>query len=128
MFSIIIPSYNNIKYLKLCLKSINKNSTKNHEIIIHVNEGKDGTLEYIKQNNIKYTFSHNNVGVCTAINTAAKISTFVGLAALIIMASSFYLMDRKQGYVRYFISLGLSFGVVFLFVLSGDPFHSLFKI
>jgi len=75
MFSIIIPSYNNIKYLKLCLKSINKNSTKNHEIIIHVNEGKDGTLEYVKQNNIKYTFSRNNVGVCTAINTAAKIST-----------------------------------------------------
>jgi len=75
MFSILIPSYNNIKYLKLCLKSINKNSSKNHEIIIHVNEGSDGTLEYIKKNSIKYTFSHNNVGVCTAINAAAKIST-----------------------------------------------------
>ena len=44
MFSILIPSYNNIKYLELCLKSIKKNSTINHEIIIHVNEGSDGTL------------------------------------------------------------------------------------
>ena len=59
---------------------------------------------------------------------AAKISTSLGVFALIIMASSFYLMDRKKGYVRYFISLSLSFGLVFLFVLSGDPFHSLFKI
>ena len=49
MFSILIPSYNNIEYLDLCLKSIKKNSTNTHEIIIHVNEGSDGTLEYIKK-------------------------------------------------------------------------------
>ena len=42
MFSIIIPTFNNIEYLKLCLESI-KNSRYNHEIIIHVNEGNDGT-------------------------------------------------------------------------------------
>ncbi len=59
---------------------------------------------------------------------AVKISTFVGLTALIVMASSLYLMDRKKGYVRYFIFLGISFGLVFLFILSGDPFHNLFKI
>ena len=48
MFSIIIPTYNNLEYLKLCLKSIKKNSKFNHEIIIHVNEGTDGTLDYLK--------------------------------------------------------------------------------
>ena len=75
MFSILIPSYNNLNYLKLCLKSIFKNSINNHEIIIHVNEGSDGTLEYVKQNNLKHTFSDKNVGLCTAINSAAKISS-----------------------------------------------------
>ena len=75
MFSILIPSYNNLNYLKLCLKSIFKNSIKKHEIIIHVNDGSDGTLEYVKKNNIKYTYSVNNVGLCTSINSAAKIST-----------------------------------------------------
>ena len=48
MFSIIIPTFNNLKYLKLCIKSIKKNSQFNHEIIIHINEGIDGTLEYLK--------------------------------------------------------------------------------
>ena len=75
MFSILIPSYNNLNYLKLCLNSILKNSINNHEIIIHVNEGSDGTLEYVKDKKLKYTFSSKNVGLCTAINKSAKISS-----------------------------------------------------
>ena len=53
MFSIVIPTFNNINYLKICIDSIKKNSKYNHEIILHVNEGSDGTLNYIKDfNNI----------------------------------------------------------------------------
>ena len=72
MFSILIPSYNNLNYLKLCIKSILKNSINKHEIIVHVNEGSDGTLEYVKNNNLNYTFTNKNVGLCTAINSSAK--------------------------------------------------------
>ena len=50
MFSIIIPTFNNIDYLKICIDSIKKNSKYNHEIILHVNDGSDGTLEYVKNN------------------------------------------------------------------------------
>ena len=52
MFSIIIPTFNNLDYLKLCLKSIKKNSKFDHEIIVFINEGRDGTLEYVKENNL----------------------------------------------------------------------------
>ena len=72
MFSIIIPTFNNLDYLKLCLKSLRKNSKFNHEIIVHINEGTDGTLEYIKKNKIIHTFSKSNIGLCSAINLAAK--------------------------------------------------------
>ena len=75
MFSILIASFNNLKYLKLCLDSINKNSKYKHEIIIHINDGSDGTLEYVKQNNIKYSFTNKNVGLCTSINLAYKLSS-----------------------------------------------------
>ena len=75
MFSIIIPTYNNLEYLKLCLKSIKKNSKFNHEIIIHVNEGTDGTLNYLKNLDHKVTFSDRNSGVCVAFNEAAKKSS-----------------------------------------------------
>ena len=68
MFSIIIPTFNNIEYLKLCLKSISKNSKYNHEIIIHINEGVDGTLDFVKKNGFLYTYSKYNQGVCVAFN------------------------------------------------------------
>lgn len=72
MFSIIIPTFNNIQYLKKCIESIRKNSIYNHEIIPHVNEGSDGTMDYLKENNIEYTFTNYNSGICKGMNMAAK--------------------------------------------------------
>jgi len=48
LFSIMIPSWNNLAYLQLCINSIRKHSFYPHEIIVHINEGKDGSLEWIK--------------------------------------------------------------------------------
>ena len=61
-FSILIPTYNNLDYLKLAIKSIKENSIYQHELILHINDGSDGTLEYAKNNNIVYTllFTNNN--------------------------------------------------------------------
>ena len=72
MISIVIPTYNNLDYLKLCLKSLKKNSSFNHEIIVHINDGSDGTLDFIKANNYKYTSSDDNIGLSSTINKAAK--------------------------------------------------------
>ena len=74
MFSIIIPTYNNLKYLKLCLESIKKNSKFDHEIIIYINSSSDGTLEFIKDNSLKHIYNKNNVGLCKAVNEGVKIS------------------------------------------------------
>ena len=75
MFSIIIPTYNNLEYLKICINSILKNSNSNHEIIVHINEGKDGTEQYLVQKKIKFTFTKRNVGLCEGVNLASKKST-----------------------------------------------------
>ncbi len=74
MFSIIIPTFNNLPYLKLCLKSLKKNSNYEHDIIIFINEGNDGTLAYAKDNSFKFLHSNINKGVCFAFNESAKIA------------------------------------------------------
>ena len=74
MFSIIIPTFNNLQYLKLCLKSLKKNSNYEHDIIIFINEGNDGTLTYAKENNLKFLHSNINKGVCLAFNESVKIA------------------------------------------------------
>ena len=73
MFSIIIPSYNNLNYLKICIKSLRRNSKYNHQIIVHVNEGSDGTKDFLNAENIDYTYSSENVGLCKAVNLAARL-------------------------------------------------------
>lgn len=72
-FSILIPSWNNLDYLKLCIASIEKNSFYKHQIIIHVNEGLDNTLDWVKQQPYSYTYSANNLGVCYALNAMADL-------------------------------------------------------
>ena len=74
-FSIVIPTYNNFNYLKLCINSIIKNSSFDHEIIIHINGVDKLSEDYIKENNYLYTSTPKNVGLCTGVNMAAKKST-----------------------------------------------------
>ena len=72
MFSIIIPTFNNLKYLKNCIKSIKKNSKFNHQIIPHVNIGSDGTIDFLKEEKLDYTYSKYNSGICEGMNIASK--------------------------------------------------------
>jgi glycosyltransferase involved in cell wall biosynthesis len=70
MFSIIIPTWNNLDYLRLCIESIEKNSIYQHQIVVHVNDGSDGTLDWVKSRGVLHTHSEANVGVCMAVNQA----------------------------------------------------------
>ncbi|MFI5135443.1 MAG: glycosyltransferase family 2 protein [Chitinophagales bacterium] len=74
MFSILIPSWNNLPFLRMCVESIRKNSAFNHQIIIHINEGSDGTLEWVKANSIEHSFTQRNHGICVAVNEASKLA------------------------------------------------------
>jgi len=77
MFSIIIPTLNNLKYLKFCIHSILKNSRLDNEILVHVSEDFDkSTRNYLNRENIKFTYTDKNVGLCTAINIIAKKARF----------------------------------------------------
>ena len=71
-FSILIPTLNNINYLKICINSIKKNSKYNHEILVHSNNSIDETSSFLKDNNIKEIKSDKNYGLCTALNQLAE--------------------------------------------------------
>ena len=95
MFSILIPTFNNLDYLKLCIESIKKNSKFNHQIIIHVNEGTDGTLDYVKNLNYEFTYSKNNIGMPKALNTSSKLSKF---DYIVISHDDFYYCPNWDAY------------------------------
>lgn len=73
-FSIIIPTWNNLQYLQFCLKSLEENSTLKIQPIIFVNEGVDGTIDWLKNSNIDFLVSKKNVGICYAVNKARELA------------------------------------------------------
>ncbi len=73
-FSIVIPTWNNMGYLKLLINSINKNSHFKHQIVVLVNEGIDGTVDWLKtQDNIDYIHSQDNIGICYGLNICRSL-------------------------------------------------------
>jgi hypothetical protein len=74
MFSILLPTWNNLELLKLCVRSIRENSAFPHQIIVHVNDGSDGSLEWVKQQQLDHTHSAGNIGICFAVNEAAMLA------------------------------------------------------
>ena len=75
LFSILIPTWNNLAFLKLCIESIRKNSAFPHEILIHVNDGSDGTLDWVRQQGFKYRHSKENIGICWSMNGLRSLMT-----------------------------------------------------
>ncbi len=56
------------------------------------------------------------------------IASICGFIFLALMIGSYYLMERKKGYVRYFVFLAFSCSLVFSFLYSGDIFHKLLRL
>ena len=75
LFSILIPTWNNLDYLKTCISSLRKNSKYSHQIILHINEGQDGTKEWAEQEGLDFTYSETNIGICFAMNLARSLAT-----------------------------------------------------
>ena len=73
-FSIVIPTWNNLPYVRLCVDSIRKNSRYPHQIILHVNEGSDGTREWVEREKLDYTHTKDNAGICYAMNAAVSLA------------------------------------------------------
>ncbi|MCX7086245.1 MAG: glycosyltransferase family 2 protein [Methylococcales bacterium] len=73
LFSIVIPSWNNLEFLKMCVASLQKNSRYAHQIIIHLNEANDGSRVWVDENNLDYSYSEQNIGICYAMNMARTL-------------------------------------------------------
>lgn len=43
-------------------------------MVLHINDGSDGTLNWAKQQQVKFTRSAENVGICVAMNRAFQLS------------------------------------------------------
>ncbi len=74
--SLVIPVFNGLEYLKLLLKSIERHSSQEHEIVIYSDGSTDGTEEFLAGLSGAVTaHSPDNDGICTAVNRAMAMAS-----------------------------------------------------
>ena len=76
--SIVVLTYNNLDFTKVCLESISKNTMDPHEVIVVDNNSTDGTREFLldweKQSDMhRILFSDENVGFSAGNNLGLRI-------------------------------------------------------
>jgi GT2 family glycosyltransferase len=73
--SIIVPTWNNLAMLQLCVRSIVQHSEVPFEVVLHVNDGSDGTLDWVRRQGFAYSHTPHNVGICQGMNLAAQVTS-----------------------------------------------------
>ncbi|HEY0655726.1 MAG TPA: glycosyltransferase [Chryseosolibacter sp.] len=73
-FSIVIPTWNNLPHLQLMIASLRKNSHFTNQVIVFVNEGRDGTADWLRQQpDVEFLHEKENVGICVAVNSCRTL-------------------------------------------------------
>ena len=70
-YTVLIPTWNNLPYLKTCLEGLRSHSGLPHQVIVFVNEGSDGTLDWLQgsdADNLDFIYSDVNLGICYGVN------------------------------------------------------------
>ena len=73
-FTIVIPTWNNLPYLRLCVDAIRRHSDRPHQIVLHVNDGSDGTLDWARAERLDFTRTPENTGICWGVNAARTLA------------------------------------------------------
>ena len=73
-FTILIPTWNNLAFVRLCVQSIRRHSAFRHQIVLHVNEGADGTADWARGERLDFTYTPVNAGICHAVNFARSLA------------------------------------------------------
>lgn len=72
--SVLIPTWNNLPCLQRCIQAIRTHSTSRLQLIVIVNEGQDGSLDWLlSQEDIAVVHAAENVGICYALNSARSL-------------------------------------------------------
>jgi len=71
-FSVIIPSWKNLACLDLAYRGLKKNSSIDHQILLFFNEFGPEEKAWVADKAVDYDSSAQNLGVCAAVNRAAK--------------------------------------------------------
>lgn len=72
--TVIIPNYNGLKFMEPCLAALNRQDSKEYEVLVVDNGSLDGSVEWLKEHGIPAIFLEKNTGFSGAVNVGIKAS------------------------------------------------------
>ena len=98
MTSIIIPSFNGLNQLRICVDSIRAYTTEPYEIIVVDNASKDGTTAYCRSEKLTFISLPTNAGFPVACNMGLQLASGDELLLLNndVVVSSNWLSNLKR--------------------------------
>jgi len=96
----VVVTYNGLKWLKLCLNSLENSSVKLHIVVVD-NGSKDGSVEYIKNNfnNVLLIETNENLGFGKANN--------IGIKRAIEEGADYLFLLNQDAWIDYYVIEGL---------------------
>lgn len=95
--TIIIPNYNGLKFMEMCMSALEKQTCKDFEILVVDNGSTDGSVEWLKEHEIPSIFLPENTGFSGAVNVGIKASK----TPFVILLNND--TEAKEGYVEALI-------------------------
>ena len=74
--TVVIPNYNGMKYIKLCLDSILNQTYRDYSVLVIDNASTDGSDKFIEDNydNVELVRMKKNYGFSSAVNKGIELS------------------------------------------------------
>jgi len=70
-FLILIPTWNNLPSCA-CVESLRRHTAHEYQLLVHGNEGSEGTREWLGAEGIEHTANATNIGICHAVHPASE--------------------------------------------------------
>lgn len=70
--TIVIPNYNGLKFLPPCLKALSCQTFREFDILVVDNGSEDGSVEWLKENQVPSLFLPGNLGFSGAVNMGIR--------------------------------------------------------
>lgn len=69
--SILMPTWKTT-HLNFCFETLRRHPTREHQLVVHANEGSDGTRAWLRDQGVAHIASDTNVGICHAVDVAVE--------------------------------------------------------
>lgn len=70
--TVIIPNYNGLKYMRLCMESLRQQRCRDFRVLVVDNGSDDGSVQWLKEQRIPAIFLKENTGFTGAVNTGIR--------------------------------------------------------